>query len=88
MKERCPVKNHDIVVRKEKKEALLFNPADGNLLCINTTGIFVWELCDGSHAASDIAGEIRERYEVSRDKAEKDCIGYLKELEKAGFIRY
>ncbi len=88
MKTAYPVKNEEIVVRKEKNEALLFNPSDGNLLCINGTGMHVWDICDGSRAAGEIAREMEERYEVPLDKAEKDCLEYLKELEKAGFIKY
>jgi len=88
MEKACPVRNPDIVARKEPKESLLFNPADGNMLCINKTGILVWDLCDGSHAVRDIVKETTKRYEVSLDKAEKDCLAYLKELEKAGFVGY
>ena len=81
-------KNPDIVARKEQKEALLFNPVDGNLVCINGTGIFVWDLCDASHTIGDIAREVAERYEISPEKAKEDCFAFLKELEEAGFIMY
>ncbi|MGB3082617.1 MAG: PqqD family protein [Candidatus Omnitrophota bacterium] len=77
MKEFYPVKNPDIVVRKEEKEALLFSPADGNTLCINGTGITIWDLCDGSRGTKDIVGEITGKYEVSREKAEKDCLNFF-----------
>ena len=86
MKGSYPVKNPDIVVRKEEKEALLFNPADGNILCINGTGITIWDMCDGSRGMKDIVGEITGKYEVSGEKAEKDCFTYLKKLEESGFI--
>ena len=88
MKKTYPKRNPDIVARKEEKEALLFNPADGNMLCVNKTGILVWDLCDGSRAAEDITGEITERFEVSSETARKDCDLYLKELEEAGFIGF
>ncbi|MCK4851698.1 MAG: PqqD family protein [Candidatus Omnitrophica bacterium] len=88
MERSCPVRNPDIVARTEQKEALLFNPVDGDLVSINGTGILVWDICDGSHTVGTIVREITERYEVSRDKAEEDCLVYLKELEGAGFIGY
>ena len=88
MEVKRPLRNPDIVARREEKEALLFNPADGNMLCVNGTGIIVWDLSDGSRTAGDIAGEIAEKYEVTADKAEKDCLAYLTDLEKAGFIGY
>lgn len=83
-----PVKNPDIVARIEKKEGLLFNPADGNTMCINGTGIFVWELCDGEHSCEHIVKEITERYEVSLEKAQKDASVYLEDMEKSGFVGY
>jgi hypothetical protein len=88
MEKAYPERNPDIVARKEEKEALLFNPADGNMLCTNRTGVLVWELCDGAHDVEGMAREITDKYEVSFEKAEKDCLTYLKELEQAGFICY
>ena len=83
-----PVKNPDIVAREEKKEALLFNPADGNMLCINKTGIFIWNLCDGSFSIEDIAKRITDNFEVSFEMAKKECLQFLKMLEKPGFVGY
>ena len=88
MKGSYPVKNPDIVARKEEKEALLFNPADGNILCINGTGITIWDLCDGSRDMKNIVSEITGKYEVSGEKAEKDCLNFFKKLEESGFIGY
>ena len=88
MEPKRPLRNPDIVIRSEKKEALLFNPADGNMLCVNGTGIMVWDLSDGSRTVGEMAGEIAEKYEVAPEKAEEDCLAYLADLEKAGFIGY
>ena len=88
MEEKYPVKTPDVVVRQEEKEALLFNPADGNMLCINSTGIFVWKMCDGKVSCKGIAKELTEEFDVSVGKAEEDCLKYLNELEGSGFIGY
>ena len=88
MKNKIPFKNPDIVSRNDKKEALLFDPANGNMLCINKTGIFVWECCDGTNTVDDIVKGITEKQEVDSKRAEEDCSSYLKELEEAGFIGY
>lgn len=88
MEKSHPVRSPDIVVREEEKEALLFNPADGNMMCINETGMLVWSLSDGSRTVGDIIGEITGSYEVSREDAERDCLTYLKELEDSGFLGY
>ncbi len=88
MEEKCPVRNPDIVARREKKEALLFNPADGHMLCINGTGMFVWDLCDGSSSGDDIVEKIANVYEITCEKATEDYDRFIKDMEKAGFIGY
>ena len=85
---RRPVKNPDIVARREEKEALLFNPADGKMMCINKPGILVWDMSDGKAAVADIVGRITAEYDVARDTAEGDCARYLEDLEKTGFMTY
>lgn len=86
--DRYPVRNPDIVARKEEKEALLFNPADGKMMCINKTGIFVWDMSDGRAAVADIVGKITAGYDVEKGTAEGDCARFLEDLEKTGFITY
>ncbi|MFC1570505.1 PqqD family protein [Candidatus Omnitrophota bacterium] len=88
MKSKFPFKNPDIVARNDQKEALLFDPSSGNMLCINKTGTFIWELCDGTHTVEDIVEGITKKQEVDSKRAEEDCSAYLTELEKAGFIGY
>lgn len=85
---RYPVRNPDIVSRKEEKEALLFNPSDGRMMCINGTGIFIWDMSEGDISVPDMIKKITNKYDVAVDKAETDCAAYLSDLEKAGFITY
>jgi hypothetical protein len=88
MKEKHPVRNPDIVMRSEEKEAMLFNPENGNILCINKTGILIWGLCDGKHSGEEIVGKITEKYDVSREEAENDYSEYLSDLGKISFIGF
>lgn len=87
-KEKVPVRNPDIVDRIEEKEALLFDPATGGMMCINSTGIFVWEKCDGDNTFGDIVRELESEYEVGCEVAEKDCGTFFSKLESKGFIAY
>jgi hypothetical protein len=88
MKKFCPIKSPDVIIREDEKEALLFHPANGNMICINRTGMLVWELSDGSNTVDDMIAKITEIYEVPGETAEKDCLSYLKELEDSGFLGY
>lgn len=86
MKETYPVRNPDIVDRVEEKEALLFNAADSNMLCVNETGVFIWKLCDGKHSEKEISKKITASYDISGDIAAKDCCSFLREMKENGFI--
>ena len=87
MPENILVKNPNIVTRQEKDEALLFNPQDGNLLCINQTGIFIWNLCNGKNNQESIIDKMLVEYQInSIDKVRKDVDSFIKELGKVGFI--
>ena len=88
MKKKYPVRNPDIVARKEQKEALLFNPSDGHMLCINRTGMFVWDLCDGDNTGAGIIEKITETYDVTPEKAAGDYSAFIKDMKKTGFIGY
>ena len=88
MNDKTPARNPDIVSRREEGEALLFDPADGNLLCVNSTGMFIWDKCDGSNTLDDLAVAVAEEYDVAKDKALEDCTAFLDKLEGPGFIGY
>lgn len=88
MDTRYPVRNPDIVSRIEAGEALLFNPSDGNMLCMNETGIFVWQMCDGTRSGADIVEAVTSGYDVGDEDAEKDYRSFIAELERSGFIGY
>ncbi|MBD3296985.1 MAG: PqqD family peptide modification chaperone [Candidatus Omnitrophica bacterium] len=87
MTERVPVRAPDIVVRSEKEESLLFNPLDGSTVCVNATGQFIWELCDGENSVGDIVSKLHEVFDAG-DDAGKDCLEYLSDMESKGFICY
>jgi len=88
MDKKYPLRNPDIVARKEEKEALLFNPADGNMLCVNSTGTVIWDLSDGTKTIPEMAAAIADQYEINVDQAEKDCRSYLADIERSGFLGY
>jgi hypothetical protein len=81
------VKNQNVVMRQDTQEALLFNPDDGSLICINQTGIDIWNFCDGNKNEKMILDKIVEEYDVpDRKKAEEDLSKFIGELKSSGFI--
>jgi len=53
-----PRRRHGIVARPAGADVVLYDAARGRLHVLNPTAAFVWELCDGSHSARDIATSI------------------------------
>jgi hypothetical protein len=88
MVERVPVRTPDIVIRSEKEESLMFNPADGATVCVNSTGKFIWDMCDGNNRVIDVVGRIGDVFDVGREEAEKDCTEFIADMERSGFLGF
>lgn len=85
---KCLIANPDVIVRKEEEDAFLFNPEDGNLICVNSLGAFIWKHCDGSQASEKIITKIQKEYTgVSKDKIVKDFDAFVKELQEIKFLK-
>ena len=79
--------NKGVIFRKEKDEAMLFNPDTSDVTVINSTGCLVWNLCNGSSTKREMAETVSNTYKVKLEKAKKDITKYLKVLEKRDFIK-
>jgi hypothetical protein len=80
--------NPDVVLREEDEDgALLFNPDTNQVKVINSTGLFIWKLCDGKHALSAIVEGLKNEFEdAPEEQVNQDTREYLEELLKSGFI--
>jgi methyltransferase-like protein len=82
-----PKVDDKIVFREEGEEAFLFHPDTGNIKVLNSTGTFIWKLCDGKHSKEKIINKIVENFAVdSKDTAAKDLEEILKDLTNSNFI--
>jgi len=82
-----PQRNRKIIVRQEADEAFLFNPDNGAIKIINSTGIFIWGLCDGKHSRDAIIKKMLDKFELATQAlASKDLEKFLVQLRSAGFI--
>jgi hypothetical protein len=81
--------NMDVVVREEDPEegALLFNPDTGQVKVINTTGMFIWQLCHSAHTQDDMVQEVRNAFEGTPEgQVEADVAEFLAGMVENGFI--
>ncbi len=54
---------------------------------MNEIGGFIWKLINGKRKVEEIKDAITEEFGVSRERAEKDLIYFLTQLEKLELIR-
>ena len=82
------IRNPDVVLREEDPDgALLFNPDTNQIKVINTTGLFIWKICDGNHKISAIVKALQESFEnVPLEEASEQVRKYLDEMAATGFI--
>lgn len=53
-----------------------------NGIVLNETATFIWKLCDGKRTLNQIILEIMKEYDVSKEKAKKDVLEWVKTLLK------
>ena len=81
-------RNPDVVLREEDPDgALLFNPDTNQIRVLNTTGLFVWKLCDGSQDLPGFAAAMQESFDqVPEDQVTAQVTEYVDDMVAAGFI--
>jgi len=80
--------NPDVVLREEDEDGgLLFNPDTNQVKVINSTGLFIWKLCDGKHELSVIVAGLKNEFEDAlEEQVYKDACEYLDLMLQSGFI--
>lgn len=53
------------------------------ILNLNATGAFIWERLDGRRTGAEIVAAMLERFEVTRDEAERDFLGFMASLRES-----
>ena len=82
------VRNDDVVVHEEDEDgALLFNPDNDRIFVLNSTGFFIWGLCNGDLSLAQIAERVKAAFEeVPETEVETDVEQIFQDLSEAGFL--
>ena len=78
--------NKDIVFRPEEDEAIMFNPDNSDIIVINSTGCFIWQMFNGKNTKEDIVANMTKEFDVGKEKASEDLEDFVSKLEKKDFI--
>ncbi len=82
------IRNPDVVLREEDEDGgLIFNPDTNQIRVLNTSGLFIWQMCDGSHDLLGLVAALRESFdEVPEDQVAKQVMEFIEDMTAAGFI--
>lgn len=80
--------NPEVVLREEDADgALLFNPDTNRIRVLNSTGVFVWHLCDGTRDLPAVVQAVRDAFEdAPDDEVEQHVRQFVEEMVGTGFI--
>lgn len=75
-----PSKLGDVWVRREGDQTAVFDPESGRLLRLNDYALALWELCDGSTTASEMAEALSELTGLTADETLREVTETLNAL--------
>jgi hypothetical protein len=66
----------------------VFMVPESRPIVLDEIGTMMWELCDGKHSFSDMAGALAQHYSVTAREAEVSLAEFLRRLGKRGMIAF
>lgn len=86
-KEANRVANPLVVLREEFDDwAILFHPETAEAVGINPVGVAIWKLLDGKRNVSEVAQEIRNRFDSVPNSVDQEVGGFIESLIERGFV--
>jgi hypothetical protein len=81
------IRSPDVVLREEPDGALLFNPDTNQIRVINTTGLFIWNACEGGSSAEDIVSLLQTSFDgVPAGQVAGQVRDFIDDMAANGFI--
>lgn len=84
--EGCPVRKQGAEGARFGSEFVLLDPAGTTLRGLNATAEAVWEACDGSTPASEIARRVAQRFHAPLERVLPEVLTFLGQLARAGLL--
>lgn len=81
-----PCQAQHVIQYELEGELTLYDPEAEVVHILNSTAAVVWQLCDGTRAAEDIAIQLATLYSLEAEAVVKDVEDVLAEFYKAGLL--
>ena len=84
---RYPVLRTEVAARVVMDRLAAVTPGDSMLHRLNETATFLWQkMEDGDRSIEELAGELFEEYETTKEQALEDVEELVEELERKGLV--
>ena len=78
----------DYKLERMDDELLLFHPAQTKILYCNDSASLIWQLCDGTHTAQEIAAILADAYPDAAGVIANDVDTTLRQFHEHGAIEF
>ena len=79
-------RRQDLLFRVIDREAVVYDRERKAVHRLNPTATFIWEHCDGTRSASDLATLLAKTYHIETAAARGDVEGVLRRLDREGLL--
>jgi hypothetical protein len=76
----------DVRYRRVEDEAVVLRQSAAEVLVLNELGASVLDLANGFHPVCDWVEDLAGRYEVDRERLERDLLEFAAEAREAGLL--
>ena len=82
------IQNPDVTLREaDEQGGLLFNPDTNQVQVLNSTGVFLWGLCDGTHNLEQLFHALDQEFDhIPAEQVEDDVMQFINSLKEEGFL--
>lgn len=74
-------------LRELDGEGVLYDASTKAMHVLNRTALLVWQLCDTSNSAEEVARRIVEQYGISTEEALRDVLACLKQFRELNLMK-
>jgi hypothetical protein len=79
-------RDSDVIAQANADSLVLFQMRDGSYFSLNECGARIWEYCDGTKTAREIAELMAGEYDAPVESIEGDVSDLLRELAGRGLL--
>jgi PqqD family protein of HPr-rel-A system len=76
----------DLHTERLDDELVVYAPESARAFVLNRTAAAIWQLCDGSMTAAELADELAEACGLSAEAARVDVQQFIEQLDGAGLL--